>query len=807
MLSDNPTARDLLWPESAERKHAMLPKAIVELLSNPDAQCHLVRIGGDHAAEISISKLSGRPSRRSLRGLAIRDITKQKRGERHLVRLAHYDSLTGLGNRRLFVDRLDRAIASATEGHGQTALLYLDLDRFKSVNDTLGHAVGDTLLKTVSKRMTTVLRESNTGNQTEKPTVSRLSGDEFAVVVPLVRTREGIESLANQLLDSIAQPIETSSGALSPSGSIGIAIYPEDANDVETLVKHADTALYVAKDKGRGRVAFFESKQQARHDRTNRIEDELRFAIERREFSLHYQPKVGLESNTVVGFEALIRWYSRELGFVGPKEFIPIAEANGLILEIGEWALNETCRQLRVWQNAGFATVPVSVNVSGAQFRDTEVENVVGRALVAHDVHPAMIEIELTESLLLEDDNRIATALRDLRAIGVRVSLDDFGTGYSALTYLDRFPLDVVKMDRGFIRDIEDSSSAENIAAAVVSLSHSLGFEVVAEGVDSPPQAALLRRMGCDQIQGFLFSPAIPGEEATQFLANEGMTPPAVKTIFGRFAHDLEDTIREADDDRDLPIEPGDARIEMIPPSVPPRLLVIDSIPSTLGQTAFRLTQLAADVHLMTGIDEARLFVDQEEPAIDLIIAPPDIPLRTLDVLVETIEKQGHDHVPRVLICGQEPDSARRESIRKARVDYVLWEPFADPELRFFINAARSNRSWKYRRQTVRVPVESLVWLRAGANRASGVITSLSRRGAQIETSGEFTVGQPIRLEFKIETRTISVFANVTRAEPTEGADDDRELGWISVIFYEVDDVTDASISDYVEQLWLRFRP
>ena len=294
-----------------------------------------------------------------------------------------------------------------------------------------------------------------------------------------------------------------------------------------------------------------------------------------------------------------------------------------------------------------------------------------------------------------------------------------FGTGYSALTYLNRFPLDSVKMDRGFLRDIEDSSSAAGIASAVVSMSHSLDLKVVAEGVDSPQQAELLRSMGCDEIQGFLFSAAIPSEEATRFLASDNGQRPVVTPILESNASPPitgEETLDSTQDEGPVSDATCDTE-EILCPTAPPRVMVIDAATPTLGPTAHRMMRLDADVHLVAGLEEADHFFEEEEPILDLVIAPPEIELAGLFELVEKIKKRATDHVPRLLVAGIEPKPERRAEIRDAGADWVLWEPFADPELRFFVNAARSNRNWKFQRQSVRVPIETIAWIRAGGQR------------------------------------------------------------------------------------------
>lgn len=781
------------------------------LLHDDAEQQHLLKLGADRWIEIAISAKPSDRRSSGVRGLAVRDVTAQYRGERRLAQMAHYDSLTGLGNRRLFIDRLENAMAQATGSKSRLALLYVDLDRFKEVNDTLGHGAGDELLKTLAKRFRGALEKRPRSPGKSEISVSRLAGDEFAIIVPNVENISAVEHFAEEVLELIREPMTIADRLIVASGSVGIAVYPDHADHLEDLVKRADSALYAAKNLGRARQVLYEPSLNSRANRALQIEQELKKAISRGELALHYQPKVDLASDTVHGFEALLRWHNGELGFVGPAEFIPVAEERGLISTIGAWCLDEACRQVRTWQDAGFTTVPVSVNVSSAQFRNSDVQRIVADALVAHGVHPSLLEIELTESLLLQDDERTAMALRELRAIGVRVALDDFGTGYSALTYLNRIPLDVVKMDRGFLRDIEDNDAAAGIASAVVAMCHSLCLEVVAEGVDSPVQAALLRKMQCDQIQGFLFSPAIPSEEATRFLGSHGNPPPKIDPIIRSRAPVTGSTEevrpRESDESSEMPLAVlGPVRDLARKSLAAPCILIVDTSPSTLGSVALRMMRLNADVHLVTGMDEAMLFVGQEEPVLDLVIIPSEVELDRILLLMEKIRKGVVDHVPRLLVVGAEPDGVRREAIRRAGADWVLWEPYEDRDLRFFLNAARSNRNWKFQRQSVRVPIEAIAWIRAGAHRGAGLLTSLSRRGAFVETSDTYALGQPIRIEFQIESQSIVLFANVTRIQPAATDTSDTTPGGIDVIFYEADEVTEAIIANAVEMLWVRYR-
>jgi diguanylate cyclase (GGDEF)-like protein len=409
------------------------------------------------------------------------------------------------------MDKLTEAVASAEKQGHRLALLYMDLDRFKEINDSLGHAAGDELLRILAQRLRQSLAGGKGPSDQEgaRPHMARFGGDEFAFLIPKVLTPEDAGRVAERVLELTSQSMELSGQSVCSSGSIGVAIYPQDGDDVETLTKHADVALYHAKRQHRSTHQFFSEDMIVCSERKSLIERHLRSAIENDELKLHYQPKVDIAEGEVVGAEALLRWECSELGSVAPKEFIPIAEDSGLIVPIGSWVIDSACRQIRGWLDAGYNPVPVSVNVSSIQLARSNVYATLTECLRYYDLSPNLLEVELTESTLLADDEDTATCLRDLRAIGVRVALDDFGTGYSALSYLGRFPLDILKMDRSFVRDIDSDPAAAGIARAVISMAHSLDLEVVAEGVDTEEQVPLLREMGCDQIQGFIYGPAV----------------------------------------------------------------------------------------------------------------------------------------------------------------------------------------------------------------------------------------------------------------------------------------------------------
>jgi diguanylate cyclase (GGDEF)-like protein len=448
------------------------------------------------------------------------DMTSRKRSEERIRFLAHFDSLTGLSNRLRFQEQLKRACDVAASSGAQMALLYLDLDHFKRINDTLGHAAGDQLLQGVAELLLEHVRDSDVVSRGVEPEaaaeVCRLGGDEFAVLLSRIQDPEDAGLVAGRILGALPSPMQAGGYEVSSTASIGIALYPSDGSDAETLVKHADRALYQAKEAGRNAFRFFSETMNAWPVRRIRLERLLRTAVGRDELRLLYQPRVDLRSRQVRAVEALLRWESRELGPVSPREFVRVAEETGLIGEIGNWVLRTACVQIRSWAEQGFGDVTVSVNVSTRQFLHGDLRDAVSDALREAEASPHSLELEITESAILKDDEGTAVVLRDLRAMGVRVSLDDFGTGYSSLSYLPRFPLDVLKLDRCFVRDVNTDPSAAAIATAVIAVAHSLQLGVVAEGVDEPEQALLLQERGCDEIQGFLVSPPVDAETCAQ---------------------------------------------------------------------------------------------------------------------------------------------------------------------------------------------------------------------------------------------------------------------------------------------------
>ncbi len=453
---------------------------------------------------------------------SLQDVTQQRLDQERIRYLANYDSLTGLANRRLFGEQLAQAIAQAQAEEHRVGLLYMDLDRFKRINDTLGHAAGDRLLRYVANLLRAHTRGGDLIGRPERPQnaaeVSRLGGDEFMVLLSDIDQPEDAGDVARRVLQALPESVEIEGHQLSAMGSIGIAVFPEDGRDGESLIRNADTAMYHAKESGRNTYKFFCHSMKEATQRRLSLETRLRSGLRNHEVVAHYQPKLGLRDGKIYGMEALARWTDAELGSVSPCEFIPLAEDTNLILDLGAQMLNDACCYTQSLLRDHGSRLTVSVNVSSQQFSWDGFREVVGAALQTSGLDPAQLELEITESLILQDDEATALMMRDLKAMGVSISLDDFGTGYSSLSYLTRFPLDTVKLDRCFVRDVSSDPAAAGVASSVIALGHSLGLSVVAEGVDIPEQQEILTEWGCDGLQGFFLSAAMSGDEFRRFV-------------------------------------------------------------------------------------------------------------------------------------------------------------------------------------------------------------------------------------------------------------------------------------------------
>jgi diguanylate cyclase (GGDEF)-like protein/PAS domain S-box-containing protein len=434
-----------------------------------------------------------------------RDITERKDAEQRLLQLSHFDTLTGLPNRTQFYHALTRAIHQAGEQHWAVGVLFLDLDRFKTVNDTLGHALGDAVLQQFANRLVDCLRV--------RDTIARFGGDEFAAILMLPEGAQNTIAVVDKLREAMRKPFVVDGHEITLTASIGATVYPDDAQDADTLIKYADNAMYRAKEAGSDAFRFFTTEMHAQSLARMDLENALRRAIDNGEFVLYYQPKVNIASGRISGAEALIRWKRPGHGMVSPALFVPVLEETGLVQRVGAWVIDEACRQIAQWSQSGAGAVQVSVNVSGVQFFTGDVEGEVRAAIAKHGITPELLELELTESSLMSNAEETISVLRNLKALGVDISVDDFGTGYSSLAYLKRFPIDKLKIDIAFVREVTSNPDDAAIVLAIISMAHSMQLKVVAEGVEREAQLAYLKRHECDDIQGFYFSRPVEAQE------------------------------------------------------------------------------------------------------------------------------------------------------------------------------------------------------------------------------------------------------------------------------------------------------
>ncbi|WP_076570332.1 EAL domain-containing protein [Janthinobacterium sp. TND4EL3] len=477
---------------------------------------------GGPMTELQLQRKDGSPlsvevQRRTLRSgqswilvAVARDITERKDAEQRLMKLAHFDTLTGLPNRGQFYASLTHSLAQAAEHQWAVAVLFMDLDRFKNVNDTLGHTIGDDLLRQFSSRLVDCLRV--------RDTIGRFGGDEFAAILVLPEGAQHSVGVVDKIREAMRKPFDLQGHEVTVTVSIGISVYPDDGVDADTLIQYADTAMYRAKEAGRDAFRFFTAEMNAQSMARLDMENALRRAIENEEFVLFFQPKVNIISGRISGAEALIRWRRPGHGMVSPALFIPLLEETGLIVRVGNWVLDEACKKISEWGASSIGPVHLSVNVSGIQFFVGGLEEEVLKAIRKYDIAPDLLELELTESSLMSNAEETISVLRNLKALGIQISIDDFGTGYSSLAYLKRFPIDKLKIDIAFVREVTSNPDDAAIVLAIISMAHSMKLEVIAEGVENDAQLAYLRRHGCDEMQGYYFSRPVPQEEFEQML-------------------------------------------------------------------------------------------------------------------------------------------------------------------------------------------------------------------------------------------------------------------------------------------------
>ncbi|NOZ10869.1 MAG: EAL domain-containing protein [Gammaproteobacteria bacterium] len=439
-----------------------------------------------------------------------RDISQRMEHEQRLQYIAHHDALTNLPNRVLFLDRVHQSLARAKRNDKSAAILFFDLDRFKNINDTLGHVTGDKLLVEISKRLNGVIREDDT--------IARLGGDEFAVLVDKVSTENDIVPLAQKILSCLEQTVTIDKHSLYITASIGISLFPDDGEDADTLLKNADIAMYRAKDMGKNNYQFYSRDMSARAFQRLTLENELRLALKNDEFVLHYQPQVNTRNHEIMGVEALIRWQHPTLGLVSPGDFIHMLEETGLIIKVGEWVLNTACQQLSDWQKSGISNLTISVNVSGQQIHNLNFFKLVTCLVERHHISPQHLTLEITESILMDNHKKTIKIIDELDAYGFKIAIDDFGTGYSSLSYLHRFRIDTLKIDRSFIRKVTDNPDNAVITSTIIAMAHSLKLDIIAEGVENQQQLDFLQQRDCQLVQGYFFSHPLCADEMSNML-------------------------------------------------------------------------------------------------------------------------------------------------------------------------------------------------------------------------------------------------------------------------------------------------
>ena len=526
-----PPGPDGVWAAARIRE---LDPAIEIVICTAYSDVDPCEIGGIVPPEEKLSYLQKPFHPHEVRQMTIA-LASKWRAERSVVKLAYFDALTGLPNREQSRNRLVGAIEAARQHERTLAVLYLDLDNFKRVNDTLGHAVGDELLRVVASRLRNCLRYADArgadaGAIARPGDLARLGGDEFMVLLPSIRQAIDAGVIAERIISALREPLQLAMNSVVITPSVGIAIFPNDGADAETLLRNADLAMYFSKRRSPGTYSFFDAAMNATALHRFTIEDKLRGAMQRNEFSLNYQPLFDIRTGRISGMEALLRWTNEQLGVVPPSEFISVAEETGLILPIGEWVLRSACAQAKAWHDEGLPVIRMSVNVSGQQFALSEFPNMVGAILRETGLDPSKLELEITETLIMNDEAWAEKAIYLLKALGVALAIDDFGTGYSSLARLRRFAVNRLKIDRSFVTRLNDCSDDRAIAAAIIAMSRSLRIDVTAEGVENISQLMFLQEHDCHEAQGYLLGEALPASDAVQLLRRVGAAPEGSRT-------------------------------------------------------------------------------------------------------------------------------------------------------------------------------------------------------------------------------------------------------------------------------------
>jgi PAS domain S-box-containing protein len=513
---------------------AAAEQAISDLVRTGEFSGRLVRLvrPDGNVRHVQLQGLGSFDARGAVHQLAgtIQDVTELKEAEQRIRHLAYYDGATGLPNRQFFTERLAQALALAKRHRGQLGVLALDLDQFKRINDTLGHTAGNELLAAVARRLADAVREADSLGRPdgESPVpveasdlIARLEGDEFCLLITDLAQYHDAAKVARRLLQELRKPFRIGNREMFVTASIGLALYPLDGEDADSLLKNAGAAMHFAKEQGRDNYQFYSRAMNATALEKLSMESQLRKALERGEFLLNYQPKVRLDTGELIGMEALLRWKHPERGVVSPEEFIPVLEETGLIMPAGEWVIRRACQDLKAWQAAGLAVGPVSVNLSARQFRQADLHERIKRIVGSAGVEPGLIELEITESQLMQDPDQAIRVMHALCDAGMRIAIDDFGTGYSSLAYLTRFPVGSLKIDRSFVKDMLSDTGDGTIVRTIIEMAHSLGFTVIAEGVETEEQAAFLRLLRCEQAQGYLFARPMSAEDLALGLSSQ----------------------------------------------------------------------------------------------------------------------------------------------------------------------------------------------------------------------------------------------------------------------------------------------